>query len=147
VRAGAPINTLLKVSVVLWCCGVAGCAYKSLGSPSPQPVTLSWAAVDTNDDRKKMPSPITYNVYGVPGAGPILTMQSKSCGVTTVAKGRPLNSEPIVGTTYSTSLAPGLWTFAVEAVSSDGCRSALSSLVTVTVPVQGDSPTNVGVSP
>ncbi len=126
------MNTLAKMWVVLWCCGLAACAYKPLGSPTPQPVTLSWAA--ENDAGTK---PITYNVYAVPGAGPIPTMRAESCGVTTVAKGRPLNSEPIVGTTYSTSVSEGLWTFAVEAVSSDGCRSALSSPVTVTVPIQG----------
>jgi hypothetical protein len=133
---------LVKMWTVLCCCGLAGCAYKPLGSPSPQPVTLSWAA--ENDTGTK---PITYNVYAVPGAGPIPTMRSESCGVTTVAKGRPLNSEPIVGTIYSTSLAVGLWTFAVEAVSSDGCRSALSSPVTVTVLTRGDPSTNVTVEP
>jgi len=74
-------------------------------------------------------------------------MRSESCGGTTVATGRPLNSEPIAATTYSTSVAQGLWTFAVEAVSSDGCRSALSSPVTVTVPIQGDASTNVRVDP
>ena len=136
------MNTLVKVWTVLCCCGLAACAYKPLGSPSPQTVTLSWAAA--NDAGTK---PITYNVYAVPGTEPIPTMRSEACGVTTVAKGLPLNGEPIVATTYSTSLAAGLWTFAVEAVSSDGCRSALSSPVTVTVPIQGDSPTNVRGEP
>jgi hypothetical protein len=130
------------MSMVLWFCGLVGCAYKSLGSPSPQPVTLNWETA--NEAATK---PITYNIYAVPGAGPIPTMQSKSCGVTPVAKGRPLNSEPIAATTYSTSVTEGLWTFAVEAVSSDGCRSALSSPVTVTVPTRGDSSTNVTVGP
>jgi hypothetical protein len=136
------MNTLAKMWVVLWCCGIAGCAHQPLGSPSPQPVTLSWAAEDAAGTK-----PITYNVYAVPGSGPIPTMPSESCGVTTIAKGRPLNSEPIVGTTYRTSLAAGLWTFAVEAVASDGCRSALSSTVTVTVPTRGDSSTNVTGGP
>jgi hypothetical protein len=83
---------------VLCCCGLAACAYKTLGSLSAQPVTLSWAAADaagTSGSKR-----ITYNVYAVQGAGPIPTEPSKSCGVTPVAKGRPLNSEPIVGTTY-----------------------------------------------
>jgi hypothetical protein len=126
------LNTLVKMWTVLCCCGLAGCAYQPLGSPSPQPVTLSWAAANEVGT-----TPITYNVYAVPGTGPIPTMQAESCGVTTVAKGRPLNSEPIVGTTYRMSLAAGRWTFAVEAVAPDGCRSALSSPVTVTVPIQG----------
>ena len=136
------MNTLVNIGVVLWCCGLAACAYQPLGSPSPHPVTLSWEA--ESDAGTK---PITYNVYAVPGAGPIPTKQSESCGVTTVVKGRPLNSEPIVATTFSTSVAAGLWTFAVEAVSSDGCRSALSSPATVTVPVQRDSPSNVRMEP
>ncbi len=116
--------------MVLWCCGLAGCAYKPLGTPSPQPVTLSWEAA--NDTGTK---PVTYNVFAVPGTRPIPTMRSDACGVATVAKGPPLNSEPIVGTMYHTSLAAGLWTVAVEAVAPDGCRSALSSPVTVTVPI------------
>jgi hypothetical protein len=135
------VTTLLKIWTVLCCCGLAACAYKSLGSPSPQPVTLSWAA-DHAGTR-----PVTYNVYAVPGAGPIPTMRSEACGGTTVAKGPPLNSEPIAATTYSTSVAEGMWTFAVEAVSSDGCRSPLSSPITVTVPVPGDSSANVTVGP
>ncbi len=90
---------------------------------------------------------MTYNVYGVPGAGPIPTMRSESCGVATVPEIRPLNRAPIVATTYSASMAAGLWTFAIEAVSSDGCRSALSSSITVTVPVGPTSSTNVSVSP
>lgn len=135
------MNTFVKMWIVLWCCGLAGCAYKAMGSPSPQPVTLSWAEVSDAGTRGSIP--ITYNVYAVRGAGPIPTEppKSKSCGITPVAKGRPLNSEPITATTYSVSVAAGVWTFAVEAVSSDGCRSALSSAVTVTVPIRGDSST------
>ncbi len=135
------MNILAKMGVVLWCCGLAACAYRPMGSPSPQPVTLSWAANEAGT------KPVTYNVYAVPGPGPILTMPSESCGVITVAKGRPLNSEPIAATTYSTSLAVGLWTFAVEAVSSNGCRSGLSSPVTVTVPTRGASSPNVTIGP
>jgi len=137
------VNTFFRIWAVLWCCGLAACVYKPSGSPSPHPVTLSWAAEGDAAGTK----PITYNVYAVQGAGPIPTEPSKACGAATVATGRPLNSEPIAATTYSTSVAQGLWTFAVEAVSSDGCRSALSSPVTVTVPIQGDASTNVRVDP
>jgi len=138
------VKPFLKIWMVLWCCGLAGCAYKSLGSPSPQPVTLTWDAADAGPNGSK---PIRYNVYAVPGAGPIPTEPSKSCGAMPVAKGRPLNSEPITATTYITSVAEGLWTFAVEAVSSDGCRSALSSPITVTVPIPGDSSTGARLEP
>ena len=131
--------------MVLCCGGLAACAYKPLVSAPSHPVTLSWAAAD--DTASSGSKPVTYNVYAVPGAGPIPTVQSRSCGVTTVAKGRPLNSEPIAATTYSTSVAEGTWTFAVEAVSADGCRSALSSPVTITVPVQRESSTDVTVGP
>jgi hypothetical protein len=108
-------------------------------------VTFNWAAAD--DAGTSGSKPIAYNVYAVAGAGPIPTEPSKSCGVTPVAKGRPLNREPIAATTYSTSVAEGLWTFAVEAVSADGCRSALSSPITVTVPIPGESSANVTVGP
>jgi len=139
------MNTLVKIGSVLYCCGLAACASQPLGSPGPPPVTLTWASAANDAELKS----ITYNVYAVPGAGPIPTIQTKSafCGVTTFATGSPLNSQPIVGTTYSTSLAAGRWTFAVEAVSSDGCRSPLSSPVTVSVPIQGDSPTNGAPQP
>jgi hypothetical protein len=141
-EVGKDVNTLLKVWTVVGCCGLAACVYKPQGSPSPRPVTLTWAAA-TDAGTK----PITYNVYAVPGAGPIPTEPPKACGVTPVAKSRPLNSEPIAATTYSTSVAEGLWTFAVEAVSPDGCRSPLSSSITVTVPIPGDSSANVTEGP
>ncbi len=141
------MNALAKMLIVLGFCGLAACAHRPLGTPSPHAVTLSWSPVATNDVGRSVSEPITYNVYASPGAGPIPTKVSRSCGVTTVAEGPPLNSEPIAATTYSTSVAAGLWTFAVEAVSSDGCRSALSSPVTITVPVRDDSATNGVVGP
>jgi hypothetical protein len=126
------MNRLITIGIGLCCGGLAACAYQPFGNRPDRPVTLSWAAASSDNTASES---FTYNVYAVPGAGPIPTEVSKACGVTSVAKGRPLNSEPIVGTTYQTSLAEGLWTFAVEAVSSNGCRSTLSSPVTITVPI------------
>lgn len=141
------MNTFVRIVTVLCCCGISACAYKSQGGPSLQPVTLNWAAAETDDDGKKLSKPVRYNIYGVPGAGPIPTEESRVCGVTQVAKGRPLNSTPIGATTYSAGVAAGLWTFAVEAVSPEGCRSALSSSVTVTVPEGLNTSKNVTVGP
>jgi hypothetical protein len=141
------MNTLVKLSLVVWYCGMAACVYKVQGGPSPQPVTLHWEAVDMSGDGKKPSKPVTYNIYAIPGAGPIPTEVSRTCGATEVAKGGPLNSEPIAATTYSASVAEGLRTFAVEAVSPEGCRSALSAPVTVTVPVGMNTSTGVTVGP
>jgi len=127
--------------MVLGLCGLEACAHGPLGPPYPTvaaPV-LNWAAVTTGA------GPITYNVYAVPGVGPIPTAPSGPCGVAKVAEGPPLNPEPITATTFTASVADGVWTFAVEAVAANGCRSGLSSPVTVTVLNQGGSPTNVSV--
>lgn len=141
-RAERSIHTLLTMATVSGCLGLAACAYQPVASPPSQPVTLSWAA---SDDARTQP--ITYNVYAVPGAGPIPTMRSDACGMATLANLRPLNRVPINATTYSTGVAAGLWTFAIEAVSSDGCRSALSPSITVTVPSGPNSSTNVSIGP
>lgn len=126
------MNRLITIGIGLCYGGLATCAYQPFGTRPDRPVTLSWAAASLDETTSES---VRYNVYAVPGAGPIPTEVSNACGVTSVAKGRPLNSEPIVGTTYQTNLAEGLWTFAVEAVSSNGCRSALSSPVTISVPI------------
>jgi len=124
--------------------GLAACTHKAPGNATLHPVTLSWEAAEGGRSGSR---PTTYNVYAVQGAGPIPTEASKSCGDSQVAKGRPVNSDPITVTTYRTTVAEGLWTFAVEAVSSDGCRSALSSLVTVRVPIPHDSPADATAEP
>jgi hypothetical protein len=143
------METYGKISTVLALCGLAACAHTPLGS-SDQGVTspvLNWAAVTTNETGGHLSGPVTYNVYAVQGTGPIPTTPSGSCDVTEVAKGPPLNTEPIATTTYTANVPDGVWTFAVEAISPTGCRSGLSSSVTITVLNRGGSLTSVTVGP
>jgi hypothetical protein len=143
---GVRVKPYRAIVVVLSCCWLAACMYKQWGAPESHPVMLTWEAVTVKEADPVRP--VTYNIYAVPGAGPIPTEVSNACGATLVAKGRPLNSEPIHATSYGTNVMPGMWTFAVEAVSANGCRSEPSSHMTVTIPIRKDSSTsNITIEP
>jgi len=120
----------LFISFLLASCGPATGIEEGLTDP-----ILTWDAVTTDCIGNPM-SGITYNVYAIQGSGPIPTTPTSytsPCGIVNLADIPPLNSVPITTNMYTAFVSDGVWTFAVEAVSSTGNRSGLSDQVTVTV--------------
>lgn len=114
--------------------------------------TLTWDAATKDCSGELIPdtTPVRYNVHAISGPGPIPTAPSPPsvpCGVVGLATGAPLNAAPLTATTFHAIVPNGLWTFAVEAVLSDGARSGLSNSVTVTVLNRSKTVINLKVGP
>lgn len=138
---------------VRWLCLLVMVLVSSCAHVKPGPIvpgvdpTLTWDVVTTACDGSTLTG-VKYNVYAVSGAGPIPTTDSSNdppCGVVKLASGSPLNATLIAGPPYQAVVANGVWTFAVEAVGSDGSRSGLSNQVTVTVTGRPAPPINFKV--
>lgn len=96
--------------------------------------TLTWTAVTTNCLGLPL-SGILYNVYVVPGPGPMPQITTPPteipCGSRQLIDATlvvPVNSLPLSVTTYQVVLGEGQWTAAVESVSSTGSRGGFLSI-------------------
>lgn len=138
---------------------VVSAACSMTPTPVPTPVgvdpIINWDPVAVNCNGEAITG-VRYNVYGVPGPGPIPAVTSPAppppsipleqpCGPVRLATGTPLNAAPLTATTFNAIVPDGVWTFAVETVLSTGARGGLSEAVTVTVHNRGGVPTNVRV--
>ena len=124
---------LKRISCIFLVISLSGCAGHKVIGTDP---LITWDSVITDCTGAILSDPVTYNVYGVPGPGPIPTSQSidtSPCGVINLATGSPLNSTPITGTSYHAVVPDGLWTFGVEAIGMNGGRSGLSGQATKAV--------------
>lgn len=95
---------------------------------------LMWDPVTTNCIGESITG-VKYNVYAINGSGPIpiiLSMDEEPCGIVQLAAIAPLNSTPIVETTYNAIVSNGVWTFAVDA-EVGGIHGGISNQITVTV--------------
>lgn len=132
-------STSIMLALLLSACsGAAGGLPPLSGDP-----TFSWTAVtQTCDGAALTAAQVTYNIYGVPGAGP---MPTNAVGGGTVPCGErqvidethpavvKLNSSPLTGTGPVKLLVPqeGSWTFCWEAVKvATGSRSGISPCLT-----------------
>lgn len=124
---------------LLFVCAIVlvGCTHSN---PNPPEVgvdpLLTWGVVNTDCSGTTITG-VRYNVYAVQGTGPVPTVPSANeapCGVVQLASGTPLNSTPITsGTSFQAIVPNGVWSFAIEAVASDGVRGEISNSVTKTV--------------
>ncbi len=132
----------LVVTILLF---VAACAHAP--SLAPFPVvgvdpTLTWAAPTTDCTGATVTvTTLRYNVYRVSGPGPIPTIDIAviGCGTIQQANGTPLNATPLTVTTYNDIAGPGIYTYGVETVDTNGARSGL---ITKTVTVGGPNAPN-----
>jgi hypothetical protein len=141
-----PKTLLLLAVLILTACSPAVMLSKS-GLVDPH---LSWEAPTTTCDEAPLMDTLTYNVYAVSGPGPVPTSPSADespCGIRQIASGTPLNAVPVsIGTSFNAVVSNGVWTFAVEAVGSDGERSELSNNVTKVVKGRPGKPVNLIIS-
>jgi len=129
----------------------AGCGAHT---PTPLPVdpTLRWTEVTTDCEGLAL-SGVTYNLYVVPGPGPVPTVASADelpCGVVQIIDHTlvsPINQAPLSTTSYQVLLADGEHTAAVEALNSVGSASAASNQKTFTVRSRPGVPQSFVVGP
>jgi len=129
---------------------LTGCpAMTPVPTPSGVDPFLEWDAVALDCTGKAITG-VTYNVYAVSGPGPIPTAPSPDvgdCAKPSLATGLPLNAQPLTSPSYHAVVPDGIWTFAVEVVTTSGARSGLSNALTLTVRNPANSAVNLRVAP
>lgn len=141
----------LILIALFWACW--GCAHISIQPMAEVGIdpTLTWDAATTDCTGAALSGTPTYNVYIIPGPGPMPTIQTANevpCGSVTlidISLVSRVNASPITVLTYGTTLAEGTYTAAVETVTSTGTRGGFDSL-TFSVTLRGRAGGNVKVT-